>query len=43
VLAQRLKELADAGVVQIEAKPKGKGHIGPRRRKAMSVRIPLLR
>jgi DNA-binding HxlR family transcriptional regulator len=27
VLAQRLKELADAGVVQIEAKPKGKGHL----------------
>jgi len=26
VLAQRLKELADAGVVQMEAKPKGKGH-----------------
>jgi DNA-binding HxlR family transcriptional regulator len=26
VLAQRLKELAQAGVVQIEAKPKGKGH-----------------
>jgi HxlR-like helix-turn-helix/SCP-2 sterol transfer family len=27
VLAQRLKELADAGMVQIEAKPKGKGHL----------------
>ena len=27
VLAQRLKELADAGVVQMEAKPKGKGHL----------------
>jgi DNA-binding HxlR family transcriptional regulator len=27
VLAQRLKELADAGVVHIEAKPKGRGHV----------------
>jgi DNA-binding HxlR family transcriptional regulator len=27
VLAQRLKELADAGVVHIEAKPKGRGHL----------------
>ena len=27
VLAQRLKELAEAGVVHIEAKPKGKGHL----------------
>ena len=27
VLAQRLKELADAGVVHIETKPKGKGHL----------------
>ena len=27
VLAQRLKELALAGVVHIEAKPKGKGHL----------------
>jgi DNA-binding HxlR family transcriptional regulator len=27
VLAQRLKELAQAGVVQIEAKPKGRGHL----------------
>jgi DNA-binding HxlR family transcriptional regulator len=27
VLAQRLKELAQAGVVYIEAKPKGKGHL----------------
>jgi len=27
VLAQRLKELADAGVVQRDAKPKGKGHL----------------
>ncbi len=27
VLAQRLKELAQAGVVHIEAKPKGKGHL----------------
>src|SRR5881392_3206355 len=27
VLAQRLKELADAGVVHIEAKPRGRGHI----------------
>jgi DNA-binding HxlR family transcriptional regulator len=27
VLAQRLKELADAGVVRIEAKPRGKGHL----------------
>jgi DNA-binding HxlR family transcriptional regulator len=27
VLAQRLKELAEAGVVQIEAKPKGNGHL----------------
>ena len=27
VLAQRLKELADAGVVHIESKPKGKGHL----------------
>jgi DNA-binding HxlR family transcriptional regulator len=27
VLAQRLKELADTGVVQIEAKPKGKGNL----------------
>jgi DNA-binding HxlR family transcriptional regulator len=27
VLAQRLRELADAGVVQMEAKPKGKGHL----------------
>jgi DNA-binding HxlR family transcriptional regulator len=27
VLAQRLKELADAGVIHIEAKPKGKGHV----------------
>ena len=26
VLAQRLKQLADAGVIHIEAKPKGKGH-----------------
>src|SRR6266545_807750 len=27
VLAQRLKQLADAGVVYIEPKPKGKGHL----------------
>jgi len=27
VLAQRLKELAQAGVVHIEAKPKGRGHL----------------
>src|SRR5438105_7340020 len=27
VLAQRLKQLADAGVIYIEAKPKGKGHL----------------
>jgi DNA-binding HxlR family transcriptional regulator len=27
VLAQRLKELADAGVVHIDTKPKGKGHL----------------
>jgi len=27
VLAQRLKELADAGVVHIDPKPKGKGHL----------------
>src|SRR5436190_22771995 len=27
VLAQRLKELADAGVVHIESKPKGRGHL----------------
>jgi DNA-binding HxlR family transcriptional regulator len=27
VLAQRLKQLAEAGVVHIEAKPKGKGHL----------------
>jgi len=27
VLAQRLRELANAGVVHIEAKPKGKGHL----------------
>ena len=27
VLAQRLKQLAQAGVVYIEAKPKGKGHL----------------
>jgi DNA-binding HxlR family transcriptional regulator len=27
VLAQRLKQLAQAGVVHIEAKPKGKGHL----------------
>ena len=27
VLAQRLKQLADVGVIYIEAKPKGKGHL----------------
>jgi DNA-binding HxlR family transcriptional regulator len=27
VLAQRLKQLADAGVIHIEGKPKGKGHL----------------
>jgi len=27
VLAQRLKQLAEAGVIYIEAKPKGKGHL----------------
>ena len=27
VLAQRLRELADAGVVHIEAKPRGRGHL----------------